>query len=97
MTVSIGAIIASKKRRHIINTFREKGAVSQQEALSLENLGLSESLIFNIQKRKSVIVKTEEGLFYLDEKQKEKSDRYRISAIGIIIILTVLVIYLLSR
>lgn len=89
MTSSIGAIIASKNRRKIISAFKKAGAVSPENAKTLEVIGLSESVMFKIQKMRGIIVESDAKRFYLDEIQEAKSRRIRllILSVGIIVIM----------
>jgi hypothetical protein len=70
-------VIISKKRRRIINAFREAGATSSESAKSLEDISLSKSVLLEIHKLRGVIVKVEQNRFYLDEMQERKVERFR--------------------
>ena len=90
MTTSFAAIIASKKRRHIIRNFKKAGAILPNNAKPLLDLGLAESLIFKIQKMRGVIVEIKPNLFYLDEVREEKVARTRLLLVFLLLIIAVL-------
>ena len=93
MTPPIAAIAISKKRRHIIHAFRNAGATSLENARSLEEIGLPNSLLLEIQKLKGVIVEASPNQFYLDETQESKVARFRrnlMIAFAVIVLLVAL-------
>ncbi len=94
MTTSLGAILASKNRRKIIRAFKNAGAVSPESAKSLDSLGLAESVMFKIQRRKGVIVQTEAALFYLDKERAAAGVRFRLAVLFAAIILLIVLLFI---
>ncbi len=94
MTSSIGAIIASKKRRKIISAFKKAGAVSPENAKLLEEIGLTESTMFKVQKMRGVIVESDAKRFYLDEIQEAKAIRMRLLILSISIIVIIILFFI---
>jgi len=87
MNTSFGAVIASKQRRKIIKAFKKAGAVSVDSAKSLQDIGLANSVMINIQKRNGVIIETRPDTYYLNEAREKELNRFRLYIIaGILII-----------
>jgi ABC-type multidrug transport system permease subunit len=87
MNTSFGAVIASKQRRKIIKAFKKAGAVSVDSAKSLQDIGLANSVMINIQKRNGVIIETRPDTYYLNEVREKELNRFRLYIIaGILII-----------
>jgi len=88
---SLAPIIISKKRRRIINAFRANGATSAESARSLGELGLSDSILLEIQKLRGILVEAEPNRFYLDELQERKAVRFRRILVVALIVLAVII------
>lgn len=58
------------KRNRIIRSLKNVGAIDAEHAVSLEQMGLSNSKIFNQLIRKGKIIKTPGGLYYYINKRK---------------------------
>jgi hypothetical protein len=76
-TFPFAAVIVAKKRRRIINAFRIASATSQEKAISLQELGLTDSRLFQILVRRNVIVHIQDDKYYLDEIRLSEVDRQR--------------------
>lgn len=88
-------IIIAKKRKLIINAFRESGATSTESSQTLTSLGISNSLIVKIMKLKGVLVETGDGRLFLDEVREEIVNRHRKFIVaGILIILACVIVFL---
>lgn len=93
-----GAIVAaavSRKRRRLIATFRAQGATSAATAKSLSELGLSSSVLLQIQKLRGVIVDDGHGRMFLDEARAAVVDRTRRLLIPAIILVVTAIVFLL--
>ena len=94
MATSIGAVLASKRRKHIIRAFKKAGAMSPESAKSLEALGLSGSTMLKIQKRRGIIVEAEPNRFYLDEVREAAAARTRIIFFAIVFVVLIVLLFL---
>lgn len=97
MIPTFAPVIISRKRRRIINTFREAGATSSESAKSLEDIDLSKSVLLEIQKLRGIIVKVEQNRFYLDEMQERKVERFRRILAVVLIALVVLIAWYFNK
>jgi hypothetical protein len=89
------AILISKKRRQILNTFREAGATSPENAKTVEDIGLSKSILLEIQKLEGVLVEVEQNRFYLDKIREKQVIRFRRTlAVGLTAIVVLIALYL---
>jgi hypothetical protein len=77
----VGAVVISKKRRQLINKFRETGTTSAATARTLADLDLPNNVIFEIQKLTGVIVPAGGDRFYLDEERERSFSRLRLSLV----------------
>jgi len=84
MVPAIIPVALSKKRQHLIQAFMKAEATSPERASTLAELGLSPSLMFEIQKLKHVFVAVTAERFYLDLEKARKDQRTRIIAAGVI-------------
>lgn len=68
-TVGATAAIAMSKRkeREVRDAFRAAGATTPANAMSLETIGIEETMAVRRLKRRSVIREAAPGLFYFDE------------------------------
>jgi len=95
MSTPIAAIIVSKKRRQIIDTFRKSGTISAERAKTLKELDLNNSVLLKIQKMRNVIVEVKPNHFYLDEVKEKEAVRSRIIfVISVIVIILLVMIFL---
>lgn len=97
MVPSFAPVIISKKRRRIINAFREAGAVSSESAKPLEEIGLSKSVLLEIQKLRGVIVKVEQNRFYLDEMRGKKVEHFRRILAVVLVVLVALIAWYFNK
>ena len=94
MVPPFAAIILSKKRRRIISAFREAGATSSENTKSLEDIGLSKSVILEMKRLRGVLVKVEQNRFYLDEmREREVAGFRRILAVALVAIAVLIALY----
>lgn len=91
------AAIISKKRRRIINAFRNAGATSSEKARSLDDVGLSKSVLLEIQKLRGVLVEVASNRFYLDERRETEVARFRLILLSALVVLVILVTWYFSR
>lgn len=85
------AAIVAKKRRRVIRAFAQAGATSPETAKTLEELGVHDSLILQVQKMRGVIVPVDGERFYLDEARELEVARKR-RAIVLIAVAVILVL-----
>ncbi len=91
------AAIAAKKRRHIIKTFTTAGALSAETARTLEELGLADSPLLNVQKHRGVVVKVDGDRYYLDEAREKEISGFRrklLLTIGAVALIFLLIAWL---
>jgi len=94
---SIAAVIISKKRRLIISAFEDAGATSPESAKLLEDIGLSRSVLLDVQKLRGILVEVAPNCFYLDEVREREAARFRRMLVVVLLALIVIVIWLFSR
>jgi len=80
------AVIARKMRK-IIESFRQKNAVTPESAKSLEKIGLSKSLVMRRLIRRGVIMEVKPGTYYLNEEQLGFFNQNRQAKAGIVLLL----------
>ncbi|HEX9972969.1 MAG TPA: hypothetical protein VGD14_12940 [bacterium] len=90
------AAIISKKRRRIINAFRQIGATSSESARSLEDVGLSKSVLLEIQKLRGVLVEVAPNRFYLDEIREREVARFRRTLLAALVVFVIVVAWYFS-
>ena len=73
----IAAAAVVKKRKKIIRAFRDAGATSSETSKTLAEVGLSRSVLLEIQKLRGVLVEPSEGRYYLDEAREKVVNRFR--------------------
>ena len=91
------AIIISKKRRRILNAFREAGVTSPENARAIEEVGLSKSILLEIQKLRGVLVEVDNNRYYLDEMREKQVMRFRRTLIVVLIVIVVLIAWYFNR
>ena len=87
---AFAAIAISKKRRRILRAFRDAEATSTTRARRLEDIGLSPSLLVEIQKLRGVLIEAEDGHYFLDETREAEVDGLR-KKLAVAIVVVVLV------
>ena len=97
MVPSIASVIISKKRRLIISAFQEAGATSPENAKLLEDVGLSRSVLLDVQKLRGILVEVAPNCFYLHEAREREAARFRRMLVVVLLALIVIVIWLFSR
>ena len=90
------AAIISKKRRRIISAFRNAGATSSESARSLEDVGLSKSVLLEIQKLRGVLVEVAPNRFYLDEIREREVARFRRTLLAALVVFVIVVAWYFS-
>jgi len=94
---SIAAVVISKKRRLIISAFQDAGATSPENAKLLEDIGLSRSVLLDVQKLRGVVVEVAPNCFYLDEKREREAARFRRMLVVGLLALIVIIIWFFNR
>lgn len=89
---SLAAVLVSKKRRHIIDSFSRARATSPASACSLSDLGLERGWLFEVQRLRGVLVAVDEERFYLDEVREKAVSQFRRALAGTVVVVTGLVI-----
>ena len=93
--MSSGFIIA--KQNQYMKRFQEAGAVAPESAMSLEQVGLRDSRMFQRMVRREVICQAAPGKYYLDVEAAQvfrKARRERaLNALLIVLVLAVVLIY----
>ncbi len=95
--LSFAPMIISGKRRHIIHAFREAGATSSENARSLEDVGLSKSVLLEVQKLRGILVKAGQNRFYLDEVREKKVMRFRRILVFTLFVLAALIAWYFNK
>ena len=92
------AIIAMKIRK-IINQFEQRGAFTPDRAISLEEMGLSDSLIFRRLVSRGVIVEAWQNRYYLNQGNLADfyARRRKMVTIVLGVIVLVAVVYMLLQ
>lgn len=95
---AIGAGVVARKRRQIIRAYRTAGATTAANARSPQELGLSRGVVLHLQRLRGVLVETEPGRYFLDERREaEVAKVRRLLVFGILAIGVVAVIALSAR
>ena len=96
--INVTAIILAKERR-MVGRLRMAGAVSPEQARTLEELGISKGVILRRLRERAVIRQSGPDRFYLDEPSWEAIRRGRRRAIHVlgVIALVVLFAFLFGR
>ena len=95
---SVAAVILAKERR-MVNRVRAAGAVSREQARTLDELGITRGPILRRLRERAVIREGSADHFYLDEESWAAVQRSRRRAIHVlgVIALVVLLAVLFSR
>lgn len=83
----VAAAVIARKRRKILETFREAGALSAAGATPREELGLRKSVIFRRLARTGVLVDCGDERYYLDEEAAARAHRSRLQRAAVILTL----------
>lgn len=67
MGASAAAAAIVIRERHIVEAYRQAGAMSPDAAATPDSLGVSERMAFRILVRDAVLRQTQPGFYYLDE------------------------------
>lgn len=95
---TVTAVVLARERR-MVGRFRSAGAVSREQARTLEELGLTRGVILRRLRERAVIREAAAEHFYLDEASWEAVRRSRRRAIRVlgVIALVILIAVLFSR
>ena len=91
----VAAAAIARKRRKILETFQEAGALSAEDAKSHEELGLRRSVIFRRLVRTGVLVDCGGELYYLDEEAAARAHHMRVLRVQLIMAVLVVVLFLI--
>ena len=97
MGASVAIAVMRLKEREVRDAFHSAGAVNPAGAMSLESVGIDESMAVRRLRRRAVIREAAPGLFYFDEDvwQALRSMRRRMGLLlaGTLTLLFLLVLY----
>ncbi len=98
----IGAITVGRRLNRLLRRFREMGAVTPENAVTLPVLGEARNWIFDSMSRRGVIVMVTGDRYYLDERaaaadQRRREKRAVLLFVGIFIILLPLLVFSVFR
>ncbi len=91
--MSVAAAVVARRRRKILEAFRDAGALSAEQAVSCQELGLRASPIFRRLVRTGVLVDCG-GRYYLDEEAEARAHHLRVHRFSLLV--TVLFVVLLA-
>ena len=91
---TVAAVILAKERR-LVNRVRMLGAVSPQQARTLEELGITRGVILRRLRERAVIRQVGPDRFYLDEPSWEAVRRSRRRAIHVLGVIALVVLFAL--
>ncbi len=83
MVPAIPVAIISKKRRRVINAFRQAEATRPENSRTLEEIGVSDSNMLELLKPKAIVVGFGPDRYYLNDAQAKKRSRKQ----GLVLIL----------
>jgi hypothetical protein len=89
---TVAAVILAKERR-MVNRLRLAGAVSPQQARTLEELGITRGVILRRLRERAVIRQAGVDRFYLDEPSWEAVRRSRRRAIHILGVIALVLLF----
>lgn len=94
MGAAAAAAVMKMKEREVRDAFRDARAVNPASAMSLEAIGIDESLAVKRLKRRAVIREAAPGLFYFDEDvwQAVRAMRRRMA---LLLVASMLIVFLL--
>ncbi len=94
------AAIAARKRQDLFERFRQRGAVSESTALTLDELELGKNPVFRMQLREGTVIPTAAGRYYLDQEvvaRREYHRRILVTGLVGILILALLIFWIVAR
>ncbi len=97
VTAAVPAAIVARRRKAIISAFREAGATHRENAKTLREVGLPDSLLAEVLKLRNVLVEVDDGRFYLDQEREEATGRTRGTIVAIVLLVAVVVMFVLWR
>ncbi|HJR58941.1 MAG TPA: hypothetical protein VJ813_06085 [Vicinamibacterales bacterium] len=89
---TVAAVILAKERR-MVNRVRMLGAVSPQQARTLEELGITRGVILRRLRERAVIRQAGPDRFYLDEPSWEAVRRSRRRAIHVLGVIALVLLF----
>ncbi len=98
--MAVAAAVAARKRRKILEAFREAGALSADRAVSQPELGLRGSAIFRRLVRSGVLIECGDERYYLDEEAAARAHYLRVRRFALLmatVSAVLLVIWILER
>jgi len=96
---AVAAVVLAKERR-MVGRFRMSGAVSPQQARTLEELGIKPGVILRRLRERAVVRKVGEDRYYVDELSWEavrRSRRRAIHVAGVIALVLILAVLFARR
>jgi hypothetical protein len=96
-TSAVPASIAARERKAIIRAFREAGATHRDNAKTLREVGLPNSLLVEVMKLRHVLVEVEGKRFYLDVEREEAVSRTRGAIAAIMLLVALVVLFVVWR
>ena len=74
---AVAVAVMRKKERDVRDAFRSAGAITPANAMSLESIGVEQTMAVKRLKRRAVIREAAPGLFYFDEDVWESVNAMR--------------------
>ena len=90
--MSVAAAVAARRRRKILEAFREAGALSAEQAVSSRRLGLRASPIFRRLVRSGVLVDCGGERYWLDEQAEARARHMRVQRVALLVAVAVVVL-----
>lgn len=89
---TVAAVILARERR-MVNRLRAAGAVTPEQARTLEELGISRGVIFRRLRERAVVRQAGQDRFYLDEPSWEAVRRGRRRAIHVLGVIALVLLF----
>ena len=97
MGAAAAVAVMRKKERDVRDAFRSAGAITPANAMSLESIGIDETMAVRRLKKRAVIREAAPGLFYFDEDVWESVNAMRrrmaLLMIAAVILIGIVVLY----
>ena len=94
---AVAVAVMRKKERDVRDAFQSAGAMTPANAMSLESVGIEETMAVKRLKRRAVIREAAPGLFYFDEDVWESVNAMRrrmaILMLAAVILVAIVVLY----
>ena len=94
---AVAVAVMRKKERDVRDAFQSAGAMTPANAMSLESVGIEETMAVKRLKRRAVIREAAPGLFYFDEdvweSVKAMRRRMAILMLAAVILVAIVVLY----